>query len=71
MSGTIRFYCTGYSARFGNWHSEVIESTTKAVAKEQFSGRYPTLRKVTVYTLGSSHIPKPTPQLSLFNRKGA
>lgn len=51
MSGTIRYYCTGWSARFGNWHAEVIECGDMATAKRRFLCAYPTLKQVKAYPL--------------------
>ena len=54
MSGTIRYYCTGWSARFGNWHAEVIECESMATAKRRFAASYPTLKQVKAYPLSDT-----------------
>ena len=49
----IRFFVSGWSGRFGLWHSEVIEAQSKAAAKERFVALRPSLKNVKVLVLGN------------------
>ena len=42
---------TGWSGRFGMWIAESLEAKSKAVAKERFLSKYPTLKKIKLYKL--------------------
>ena len=46
-----RYYVTGWSARFGNWHAEVFECRNMEAAKKRFVTSYPTLKQIKVYPL--------------------
>ena len=46
-----RYYITGWSARFGNWHAEVFECKNMEAAKKRFLTSYPTLKMIKVYPL--------------------
>lgn len=46
-----RYYVTGWSGRFGMWIAEHLEAKSKAVAKERFVSKYPTLKKIKLYKL--------------------
>lgn len=49
----IRFYVTGFSTRFSNWMCETIEAKTMDAAKQKFTARYPTLKKIKAYALSN------------------
>lgn len=46
-----RYYVTGWSARFGNWHAEVFECKNMELAKKRFLASYPTLKQIKAYPL--------------------
>ena len=47
-----RYYVTGWSGRFSHWIAEAIEAKSKAVARERFVAKYPTLKRVKTYPIG-------------------
>jgi hypothetical protein len=46
-----RYYVTGWSARYGNWHAEIFECMSMEYAKKRFLASYPTLKQIKVYPL--------------------
>ena len=46
-----KYYVTGWSGRFGMWIAESLEAKCKAVAKERFMTKYPTLKTIKAYKL--------------------
>jgi len=46
-----RYYVTGWSNRFSNWIAEHIESKNMVMAKERFTTKYPTLKRIKAYKL--------------------
>jgi hypothetical protein len=46
-----RYYVTGWSGRFSMWIAESLEAKNKAIAKERFLSKYPTLKKIKMYKL--------------------
>jgi len=46
-----RYYVTGFSARFSNWMCETIEAKSMDAAKQKFTARYPTLKRIKAYAL--------------------
>lgn len=46
-----RYYVTGFSNRFGMWIAESLEARSKAVARERFITKYPTLKTIKAYKL--------------------
>jgi len=46
-----RYYVTGWSNRFGNWVAEHLEAKNMVVAKERFTTKYPTLKRIKAYKL--------------------
>ena len=51
MTGFGRYFVTGWSARFGQWVTEVYECATMENAKRRFATQYPTLKQIKVYPL--------------------
>tara|TARA_R110000803_G_scaffold163913_1_gene227633 strand:+ start:16664 stop:16825 length:162 start_codon:yes stop_codon:yes gene_type:complete len=47
----VRYCVTGWSGRFGVWITEALEAKNKALAKERFSTKYPTLKTIKAYKL--------------------
>ena len=46
-----KYYVTGWSGRFSMWIAESLEAKSKAVAKERFVTKYPTLKTIKAYKL--------------------
>lgn len=49
----IRYLVSGWSSRFGMWHSEAIEARSMAAAKERFVALRPSLKNVKALVLGN------------------
>jgi hypothetical protein len=46
-----KYYVTGWSGRFSMWIAESLEAKSKAVARERFVTKYPTLKNIKAYKL--------------------
>lgn len=51
MSGMCRYFCTGFSARFGMWVTDSYECKSMEAARKRFLTQYPTLKQIKVYPL--------------------
>ena len=47
----VRYYITGWSARFGNWQAEVLECLSMEAAKLRFLAEHPMLKHIKAYPL--------------------
>jgi hypothetical protein len=51
MSGLRKYFCTGFSPRFGYWITDAYECLNMEAARKRFLTQYPTLKTVKVYPL--------------------